>query len=136
MKHLLPLLLLALPLACQGAGPPVLQLTAPGKIVNVVDGDTVDIQYTFVVRGRLLGCWVPDKNKPINERAEDDLVMYVGGEEVITQIPLDKAESLKDLLTLNRVLMQVWKKGDTISLSEWQVKRGNASSQKNLPLGK
>jgi endonuclease YncB( thermonuclease family) len=121
--------------ACHAAAPP-LGVTTRARLVRVVDGDTVDLEVTYTIRVRLLDCWVPDKNRPVNEQAEEDLTMYAGGKPVILHIPTSKARSLADVLTLNRTLGYVWKVGDKESLSEWQVKRGNASSQKNLPLGK
>jgi endonuclease YncB( thermonuclease family) len=118
------------------SAPPPYGLTAHGKIVNVVDGDTIDVEVRYVVRVRLRDCWVPDDDEPVNEQAEEDLAAYAGGKPVVLHIPTHKARGFADLLTLNRVLGEVWKVGDDESLSQWQVRLGNASTKKNGVLGK
>jgi micrococcal nuclease len=60
MKHLLPLLLLALPLACQGAGPPLV-----GKVVRLSDADT----YVVEIRVRAHYGDAPETGQPYGKES-------------------------------------------------------------------
>lgn len=122
--------------------------TVKGKIVNVVDGDTVDISVTTIVRVRLIDCWCPeskiDKRLPEEKRraekqagiaAKKHLEELALGKEVVLHVPVKSAE-LKDVLTMNRVLGSVWLDGDDKSLNQIQVETGHATREKREELKK
>lgn len=134
MRAILIALVLSAPTIAKS--PPPLGITGRGLLVNVVDGDTIDVEVRYVIRVRFNDSWAPERNTVEGEKSEEDLELYAGGKPVIFHIPTNKARSFADLLTLNRVLGRVWRKGDNESLGEWQIKRGNASTTKDGELGK
>jgi len=130
MNHTLALLALLL----VSAAPPDLGVTLPGRVVNVVDGDTLDVAVTMVVRVRLLDCWAPEsRTKDAAEKqrglaAKAALKALADGKPCRVSIPL--TGDLKQSLTLERVLARVWIDGDKVDLSEHQVKAGHATKEK------
>lgn len=122
--------------------------TVKGELVNVVDGDTVDVSVTTIVRVRLIGCWCPeskiDKRLPEEKRqaekqagiaAKKHLEELALGKDVVLHVPVRSAE-LKDVLTMNRVLGAVWLDGSEKSLNEIQVEAGHATKEKREELRK
>jgi endonuclease YncB( thermonuclease family) len=120
---------------CDASEPPPLGVTARAKIVRVLDGDTLDLQLTYKVRVRLLSCWAPEKNTEKGKKAHEDLDVLALGKECILHVPTEDARTLADVLTLGRVLGNVWIDRYDESLSEWQVRKHNAATAKNKPLG-
>ena len=122
--------------------------TVKGQVVNCVDGDTVDVSVTTIVRVRLIDCWCPeskiDKRLPEEKRqaekqagiaAKKHLEELALGKEVVLHVPVNSSE-LKDVLTMNRVLGTVWLDGAQKSLSEIQVEAGHATKEKREELKK
>lgn len=122
--------------------------TVKGQVVNCVDGDTVDISVTTIVRVRLIDCWSPeskiDKRLPEDQRqaekqagqaAKKHLEELALGKDVVLQVRVKSAE-LKDVLTMNRVLGTVWLDGAEKSLNEIQVEAGHATKEKREELRK
>lgn len=137
-------------LHAQAAPPPVVRL--PGTVVNVVDGDTEDVEVRFIVRVRLLadeagtGCWAPESHlqSSIKNEAErkaekqrgDDATKSLEdrslGKECLMAVPLT-SNRLLDLITLGRFLGTVTV-GDE-SMGEYQVRTKHASTHKGGKLG-
>ena len=122
--------------------------TVKGEVVNVIDGDTVDVSVTTIVRVRLIDCWCPeskiDKRLPEDQRkaekqagiaAKKHLEELALGKEVVLHVPVNSSE-LKDVLTMNRVLGTVWLDGAEKSLNEIQVESGHATREKREALKK
>lgn len=113
---------------------PPLGVCLPGTIVNVVDGDTVDVETKMVVRVRLRDCWAPESRttdlaeKKRGLASKDNLVRLAHGQTCRAFIPVSKF--LTSSLTLDRVLGQVWVDGDSLDLSTLQVQQGYATRTK------
>jgi endonuclease YncB( thermonuclease family) len=122
-------------LTCNASEPPPLGVTSRAKCVRVVDGDTVDLEVTYKVRVRLLSCWAPEKNTEKGKKEHEDLDVLALGRECILHVPTEQARSVADVITLGRVLGNVWIDRHDESLSEWQVRKHNAATKKNTPLG-
>lgn len=121
--------------------------TVKGQVVNCVDGDTVDVSVTTIVRVRLIDCWAPeskiDKRLPEDQRraekqagqaAKKHLESLALGKDVVLHVPI--GTNLKDSLTLNRVVGTVWLEGSEKSLNEIQVEAGHATKEKREELKK
>lgn len=114
------------------ADPPPHGWSTPCRVVNVVDGDTVDVEVRRVIRVRLIDCWASEtrtKDQAEKQRgiaAKEHLRAVSEGRAATLFIP--GGETFKDQLTLDRVLGHVWVDGE--DLSELQVKGGFASKGK------
>ena len=97
------------------------------------------------IRVRLLDAWAPetkvDNRLPESQRAaekaagiksKEALTALALGKTVILQVPT--SEDLLKSTTMGRVLGRVWLEGDAESLSEKQVKSGNATKVKREEL--
>lgn len=119
--------------------------TTAAKVTRIIDGDTLEVEVSRVLRIRLLDCWAPEsKNDPrIPESkqaaekkaglaAKANLEKLAIGKDVIVQIPsdVDVAKSV----TMGRFLGRVWIVGDGESLSEKQVSGGFATKAKREEL--
>ena len=122
----------------------------PGTVVNVVDGDTCDVEFRFVVRVRLLagdqGCWTDESHlqgsiKDLAERkasrdrglaAAKSLRDKAVGKPCFVEFEL-KSNRMIDYLTMERLLANVESDGDNLGL--YQVSEGHASTRKGGPLG-
>ena len=122
--------------------------TVKGQVVSCVDGDTVDVSVTTIVRVRLIDCWCPeskiDKRLPEEKRqaekqagiaAKRHLESLALGKDVVLHVPV-KSSEVKDVLTMNRVLGTVWLDGSEKSLNEIQVETGHATREKRQELKK
>lgn len=115
--------------------PPPIGLSLPCEVVNVIDGDTVDVKIELVMRVRMLECWAPEtrtRNLAEKERglaSKAHLQELALGEEGIVFIPMP-TNRLQDLLTFDRVLGYLWVKGDNKSLNRIQVETGHATRTK------
>jgi endonuclease YncB( thermonuclease family) len=139
LRYLLTVVILCLCMAATGwlfGAPPPRGVTTRGVVVNIVDGDTIDFEVRYRVRIRLLDCWVPELNKgPEQERQRGRVAMLyarglAGGKSATLFVPTQKARSMMDILTLDRVLGHVWLDGFDESLSELMVESGYASKEK------
>ena len=120
---------------------PPLGITARCEVERVVDGDTLDIVLRIPMRIRLLDCWSPE-SRTLNEAekvkglaAKQRLCELVEGNHGQVFIPTSNATSIKDVLTLDRLLGKVWMDGQQVDLSTAQVVEGHASSRKGGQLG-
>jgi endonuclease YncB( thermonuclease family) len=112
----------------EAGGPPPLGITTRAKVVRVLDGDTLQLEVRYRVTCRMLDCWAPEKNTAAGEKAWEDLEMRAAGKDVVLHIPTADARSMVDVLTFGRVLGYVYENNE--SLSEWQVKKGNATTKR------
>lgn len=110
-------------------------ITARGRVINVVDGDTIDISVTRIVRVRLLDCWAPEKHmtdvpgeKAKGILAANEMTRVALNKPVILFVPT--TDDLKDSLSLDRALGKVWLADSQISLSEYMVEKGLATKTK------
>ena len=113
-------------------------LTGNGRVVRVIDGDTVEIETTIRFRVRLLDCWAPEsrtsdkteKRRGIEAKAFLKCVL-LEGQAVRWSIPFGPA--LQDSITLGRVLGRVWRLdpgGSDADVSEIMTEAGYASQTK------
>lgn len=127
----------------QPAGPPPEpRVTLAGTVVNIVDGDTEDIEFRIVVRFRLVsggkGCWSPEsrtKNlveKQLGLAAKQSLKDASLDKPCLVTIPV-KSIRLIDYMTMERVLGDVWVEGE--SMGAMQVRTKHASTTKGGKLG-
>ena len=101
-----------------------------------MDGDTLDVELRIPARIRLLGCWSPEsRTKSIAEKkrglaAKANLSDLTANGHGQVFIPTGAALSVKDVLTLDRLLGRVWMDGQEEDLSSQQVKAGHATESK------
>jgi endonuclease YncB( thermonuclease family) len=120
---------------------PPLGLTLPCRVLKVHDGDTMTVEVRIVANVRLCGdgkreCWAPELKEPGGIEARDYLVGYALGNSGRLHIPIgDNASNISALLTMGRVLGDVWIAGDQESISEWMVRNRFASTKKGGKLG-
>lgn len=125
--------------------PPEPSWTTKATVIGTVDGDTLDLEIRRTIRVRLLNCWAPethlDGRLPESQRAaekaagiksKEALTALALGKPVILQVPT--SEDLLKSTTMGRVLGRVWLEGDDESLSEKQVRNGNATKEKRVEL--
>lgn len=121
---------------------PPLGIIARCSVVNVVDGDTLDIELRVPMRIRLLDCWAPESRttdpvEKVKGLAAKKSLVELTEHRVHGQvfIPTAAASSVKDVLTLDRLLGRVWMDEQNIDLSTAQVVSGFASTTKDGRLG-
>ncbi|MCA9313846.1 thermonuclease family protein, partial [Candidatus Saccharibacteria bacterium] len=108
----------------------------PGKVVNVVDGDTVDVEVRRVVRIRMLDCWAPESRtrdlaeKKEGLKAKDALQKVLYGRDVIVQVPIESDARFGEAMSMSRVLGRVIDRHTKVDYSEYMVKNGYASKTK------
>lgn len=138
LKILMPVVAMVLCLSSARSEPvepawpsrPAAGMTLPCKVINVVDGDTLDVQVVQLVRVRLLECWAPEsrtlnlKEKQRGLASKRNLHAMANAKSATVWIPIGGA--FRDSLTLDRVLGHVWIEGQAASLSEMQVAVGHA----------
>lgn len=116
--------------------PPPFGVTFAGKVVRVVDGDTIDVEVRKVVRVRLLDCWAPEtrttdaEEKALGLAAKATMVDLSDGKRVKVFVPTDPDAKLGDAFSFGRALGHVWVDGDNKSLSEQMVESGHATREK------
>lgn len=108
-------------------------ITFPAKVVRVVDGDTLEVEVTRVVRIRMLDCWAPEtRTRDIEEKlrgfaAKTHLEEMAQNQQVKVFIPVKPGQKVGDSFSFGRALGQVWLNGETTSLSEKMVTAGHAT---------
>ena len=114
---------------------PPIGITTKGTVVNVVDGDTVDVEVTRTVRVRLRDCWCPEtrtrdpEEKKKGLAAKDHLAgLLEDSNDVILFIPADSEGDIKDVFTFNRVLGYIFI--DSENVSSRMVADGHAAAKK------
>lgn len=111
------------------AAPPSPGVTVKGRVTNVVDGDTIDVAVTRIIRVRLLDCWAPEIHGPEKVKgliSSKEMAKVALNQEVTLSIPT--SDDLQDSLTFGRVLGRVWI-GDQ-DLSEYMVSKKLAGKTK------
>ena len=124
-------------------------IAVPCEIVEVYDGDTITVEVRIRARVRLRDCWAAELRtihpveKQMGAAAKSALEEIVsspqdaeparrGDEETgmraaaVLVIPLEAVRRLDDVLTLGRLLADVYLRGDEMSLSERMVEIGQA----------
>ncbi len=127
--------------------PPEPSWTTKATVIRTIDGDTIDCEIRRTIRVRLIDCWAPeihlDNRLPESQReaekraglkSKDALTALALGKPVILQVPT--SDDLLRSTTMGRVLGNVWLEGDDESLSEKQVRSGNATKSKREDLGR
>lgn len=103
-------------------------------VVNVVDGDTVDVEVRRVLRVRLIDCWAPEsrtKDKAEKKKglaAKAHLKSIAEDKPGVLFIPGSRRQRLSDILTLNRLAGYVFVEGE--SIGQLQRQAGHASAEK------
>ena len=116
-----------------GDSPP-LGWTTTATVVNVVDGDTVDVEVRRRVRIRLLECWAPEtRTRDADEKrrglaAKQHMRQMVMDKQVTLHIPTDGSGDMKQVLTLNRLLGRLYLEGNDVSAA--MVAAGHATREK------
>lgn len=109
-------------------------LTARAVLERVIDGDTVDVSLLIPFRVRLLDCWAPElhgTDRDVGAMAKQMLQDLVPrGTRLIVQVPTGQADSADDVLSFGRVLGNVWREHDDLSLSEQMVATGLATKER------
>lgn len=112
------------------------------KVVNVVDGDTLDVEITRTIRIRIRDCWAPESRTrdPEEKRrgiaAKTFLVGMAQGHPAIVFIPSAADGKFQDILTMGRFLGDVYLQGETMqhaegeSVAEVMVAKGFATKTK------
>jgi endonuclease YncB( thermonuclease family) len=117
------------------AAPP-LGVSARVFVTRVVDGDTVDVEIRIPLRVRLIDCWAPEKYEgKIGPAATQSMTTMADKQWGVLFVPTQEAQSLTDVLTFDRVLGKIWIDGNTLDISERQVRKNLASRTKGAGLG-
>ena len=120
-------------------------IVTDAKVVNVVDGDTIDLRIEKTIRVRLKDCWCAEtRTRDLEEKEKglaakyhmEDLlgkrVLYYGRQkfdkDVVLFIPADETGEIKDVFPLIRVLGSVFVDGEDVS--ERMVMDGHATKKK------
>ena len=115
---------------------PPLGLILPCTVLKAHDGDTLTSEIRIVANVRLIGCWAPELNQPGGPESQNHLVNAAVNRNGRLHIPIgENADNIAKLLTLGRVLGDVWIDGSQESVATMQVRTGHASSRKGGPLG-
>lgn len=108
----------------------------PGKVVNVVDGDTVDVEIRRVIRIRMLDCWAPEsRTRDLAEKkeglaAKDALTKVISGRNVIVQVPIDRDAKFGESMSMGRVLARIIDEENNTDYSKYMVTNGFATKEK------
>lgn len=122
-------------------GMPETGWTTAGRVIRVLDGDTVEVAVTRVFRVRLRDCWAPETHRdarvPEAERgdaltrglaARNYLQQLVDGVPVTVFVPA--GEDFVDTTSLGRVIGSIWRKSDGLNIAEEMVRSGHATVTK------
>lgn len=96
-----------------GEAPPE-GLTTDCEIVNVVDGDTVDLKVSYVIRIRLIDCWAPESRTLDREEKRRGIkatkyMQALAEERPKVRLHIPGGNSLADILTFDRILGRIWR---------------------------
>jgi len=108
----------------------------PGKVINVVDGDTVDVEVRRVIRIRMLDCWAPEsRTKDLAEKKEGleakaELAKIISGRKVVVQVPIGRDARFGESMTFDRVLGRIIDEETRLDYSKYMVQHGFATKNK------
>lgn len=117
------------------------KIVIPGKVIRVIDSDSIVVNVTFELTVRLLDCYAPELKSKVKEEKELALagkrylysVLFkekVGdwpeGKEVLIEIPFPYNGRISDLFTFGRILGNLYL-GD-LCLSGDLVEKGYAKN--------
>lgn len=116
-------------------------LTTDCEIVNIVDGDTIDVRLSYVIRIRLLDCWAPEtRTRDLAEKsrgiAAKKYMQDLAEKESRVRLHVPGGNSLADILTFGRILGRVWRidpetgQPEDRDLSEHMVDADHATREK------
>ena len=134
MNKIFLLLALLVPSCSTYAGdPPPLTINLPGRIYEIPDGDTVNVEITFRVSLRLRDCWTPEvrtgnlQQKKFGLAARDNLVKHALGKQAIIVIPFDIQKLQKhtgridDVFTFGRPISEVYINGKRLADIQYEA---------------
>jgi len=112
-------------------------LTFPAKVVYIVDGDTIDVRVTHIVRIRLKDCWAPETHTKDKEEKKRGLAskayltkLLLRSKDVKVYVPTKVGGKFGDSFSFGRALGYVWVDGASKSTSELMVRAGYATATK------
>jgi endonuclease YncB( thermonuclease family) len=118
--------------------PPTPGVTHRGKVVRVLDGDTIEVSVTVTTHVRMLDCWAPEvhETKTAGEKARGIEskkhleAICKPGSDVIVHVPFGDKSRFGDDMSMGRVLGDVYLVGWNETLAEMQVRAGHATKTK------
>lgn len=116
---------------------PPLGITAKVRVVDCVDGDTLEVELTRRLRVRLRNAWAPElrggdmATKYAARQSKDNLMRLALGKSGVLHVPTLDADRIGDVMTFDRVLGDVWVDGQAESLAAQQVAGGFATALKD-----
>jgi endonuclease YncB( thermonuclease family) len=115
---------------------PKLALCLPiQNILKVYDGDTATkVLIALEVSVRYNSCWAPELDEPFGPESRDR-AKQAEGKSGRLYIDLTDVRNMSDLLTLGRVVGEIWLNGETESESQKQIRLKMASTTKGGVLG-
>lgn len=123
-----------------GEDAPARGIATDGEVINVVDGDTIDLKVSYVIRVRLLDCWAPESRTLDLKEKQRGLAAKAYMKSLIQEQPnvrlhVPGGNSLADVMTFNRILGKVWRISEDgvpekRDLSEMMVRARHATSRK------
>ena len=115
-------------------------VTTDCESVHVVDGDTVDVRVSYILRVRLLDCWSPEsRTLNLDEKqrgiAASKYMESLAEEHPKVRLHVPGGNSLADILTFGRILGRIWRLNDRgeperRDLSELMVRAGHATRRR------
>lgn len=125
------------------ADPPTPGITiGGGKVHKIIDGDTVDVAFTRIVRVRFLNSWAPESHEVRKHPSEKGFGLKAKaylesiapiGTTVTLDVATDGDDDIGDGLTFGRVVGDLWPEGKSRNLSVEMILSGhNYETKKQL----
>ena len=113
-------------------------LTVDADVINIVDGDTLDVRISYDLRVRLLDCWAPEtRTLDLNEKVrglQSKAHMHTLIDARRVRVHLPSTGRFTDLVAFDRVLGHVWRlrdgKPEDQNISVMMVEAGFAKAEK------
>lgn len=100
------------------------------ELEEIIDGDTIDVRVSRVIRVRLKDCWAPEKRDAGGPESTENLRQLLADGQLTMLIPSD-GDEVKDILTFGRAIGWVWSTADADTpVNELQVIQGHATREK------
>jgi len=116
---------------------PKLGHTVDVRIIRVLDGDTVEVEFKHRAKVRLLDCWAPEtRTKDLSEKrrgilAKRFLTGLAEGRDARLEIPGNV--DIGKMFSFGRILGDLWLEGNDETLSSQMVNAGHATEKKPKP---